>query len=79
VFVEQLAAHLEHVAPNPVVEVAQVSGELVEDQRQPEREVLVLEAGVSAGDGSVAQPAGCLLDDLLVRPQLPVQLTLVFV
>jgi len=40
-----------------LVEVAPVSGDLVEDQRQPERQLLVLEAGVGGEDGLAAQGA----------------------
>ena len=53
-----------------LVEVAPVSGDLVEDQRQPERQLLVLEAGVGGEDGLAAQGGGCLLDDSTVGAQL---------
>jgi len=39
-----------------------VRGDLVEDQRQPERQLLVLEAGTAGKEGLVAE-VGCLRDD----------------
>ena len=38
-------------------------GEFVEDERQGECDVLVLEAEVAVDDGPVAEPARCELDD----------------
>jgi hypothetical protein len=41
-----------------VVEVAKVAAKLVEDECQGAGQMLALEAGVSVGDGDVADPAG---------------------
>src|SRR5215212_10351868 len=53
-----------------LVEVAPVPGELVEDQCQAERQLLVLEARVGGEDGLLAQVRGGLLDDRAVGAQL---------
>jgi hypothetical protein len=47
---EQGPAAVEDAAAELLVEVAEMAGELVEDQRQAERDVLVLEAGVGGED-----------------------------
>jgi hypothetical protein len=57
---------VEDVPAELLVEVAQVPAELVEEQRQREGHVLAFEAEVAIADGSVAEPAGRLLDGLLV-------------
>jgi hypothetical protein len=56
------SASLDNALPKLVVEVAPVRGDLVEDQRQPERQLVVLEAGTAGKEGLVAE-VGCLRDD----------------
>jgi hypothetical protein len=57
------SAAVEDAVAEWLIEVAPVAGDLVEDQRQCERDVLVVEAGVARPDRDVAQVRGGPLDD----------------
>ena len=48
------ATHLDDALPQLAVEVAQVSGEFVEDQRECEGQLVPLEASVGGEDRSMA-------------------------
>ena len=65
---ERRPAAVEDVGAELFVEVTKVVGDVVEDQRQGERRVLVLEAGVGVKDGAVAEVRAGLLDNLAVGP-----------
>jgi hypothetical protein len=67
---EHRPARLQHLTPNVVVEVAEVSSELVEHRGQPERNLRVLETGVLSLRRLVTQPDSSLGDQLLVAAKV---------
>lgn len=67
---EHPAAAVEDAGAKVLVEVAEVPGDLVEDQRQAERQLLVPHTRVGGEDGCAAQVGGGLLDDAAIGSKL---------